>query len=136
MACDVQSLRDDASCLACAVSSHDLLAMAVVIACAINQGTPMACDVETLRSESRCLSCSVSSDRELLAMLVEQLCALSGGGGGGGVVAVSGENFCFTGALGSQVLKIKNTTTGLANRVNTVNPDGTQAISLDDGSAC
>ena len=136
MPCDVQTLRDDAACLACAVSAHDLLAMAVVISCAINEGTPMACDIETLRNESRCLSCSVGNDRELLAMLVEQLCVLSGGGGGGGVVLAEGDNFCFSGVSPNQVLKLKNTTTGLANRLDSSGVDGVQQIDIANGSAC
>jgi len=96
----------------------------------------MSCDVDSLRTESRCLSCSVSSDRELLAMLVEQLCAIANGGGGGGGGSAEGVNYCFSGLSPNQVLKIKNVTTGLANRIDTKNTDPTVALNIDDGSAC
>lgn len=59
-----------------------------------------------------------------------------GGGGGGGAVLASGDNFCFSGVVPNQVLKLKNTTTGLSNRIDTVNTDPTVAINISDGSAC
>jgi len=51
-------------------------------------------------------------------------------------VCTEGANFCFTGACGSQTLKIKNTDTGLANAVHTIGADGLQTIEWDDGTSC
>lgn len=56
--------------------------------------------------------------------------------GGAGAVALEGENFCITGTAPNQVLKIKNVTTGLANRIDTVNADPDVTARFDDGSAC
>lgn len=59
----------------------------------------------------------------------------SGGGGGGGV-GVTGLNYCFSGAILSQTLQIKNQDTGLYNPVHTIGADGLQTVTLDNGAAC
>lgn len=62
--------------------------------------------------------------------------AASVGGGGAGTVATEGENYCFSGPIPNQILKVKNIDTGLANRVDTVGADNDVGWKLGDGSAC
>jgi hypothetical protein len=51
----------------------------------------------------------------------------------GGSVNAEGTNYIFTGSAPNQVLRIKNTDTGLANRIDTVGVDGVQSVSLENG---
>lgn len=66
---------------------------------------------------------------------VQSVCEIVCAGGSGDVASV-GVNYCFTGTAPNQVLKIKNTTTGLANRVDMSGADGVQTMDFADGSAC
>lgn len=98
----------------------------------------MGCSIEELMDESRCLACSVT-EKDLLAMLVGQLCVLNttgGGGGGSGDVAASGTNFCFTGAAPNQVFKLKNLDTAAANRIDAVGAGDERSVAVDVSSSC
>lgn len=79
------------------------------------------------------------------ALILELLSISAGMGGGGGIGGVGGFgggaaggglNFCFTGAVPNQILKLKNLETGLANQIDSTGVDGVQSVVLQDGSAC
>lgn len=61
---------------------------------------------------------------------------IDGGGGGAGSVAAEGSNYCITGTAPNQVLRLKNTDTGLSNAIHADGADGSQGTHLDDGVAC
>ena len=70
------------------------------------------------------------------AILQKILGATIDGGGGGGGVNVTGSNFCFGGTSPNKVLKVKNNDTGLYNQVNALGADGSQTITLSNGTTC
>lgn len=92
------------------------------------------CNVNSLLSG--CFNCLTTYQLQLVQ--AQMLCNIqaAGGGGGAGAVAAEGDNFCFTGTAPSQVLRIKNTDTGLGNRIDTFGADGAVSLSYGDGVAC
>lgn len=92
-------------------------------------------DIQDLLNNSACIANLMPGQIQVLKAQLLWLIYITGGGGPG-AVALEGDNFCFSGAIPNQELKIKNIDTGLANRIDTVNTDPTVAISLSDGSAC
>lgn len=93
-----------------------------------------AADIQDLFSDAPCVTNLAPGQQQQLQTIL--LWLISGGGGGGGTVAGEGDNFCFSGVAPNQVLKIKNITTGLANRIDAVDTDPTVHLDLADGSAC
>jgi hypothetical protein len=94
--------------------------------------------LQAVLNASRCWNQCASYKQLLAAAAYSQFLIQNagGGGGGGGAVAALGENYCFTGVNPTQVLKIGNLDTGLANRIDTVGADPVVDIRVDDGSAC
>lgn len=92
------------------------------------------CNVNSLLSG--CFNCL--SPYQLHLVQAQMLCNIqaAGGGGGGGDVAAEGDNYCITGTAPSQVLRIKNLDTGLANSIHMQGADGDQGLSYGDGVAC
>jgi len=91
MACDPQTLLNDARCFQCYGSGVMFDAMEVVLLCAILDGdTSMACDPQSLLSQANCLLCTIPPGA-FAAVRVSLLCqiAAAGGGGGGGTGGVT-----------------------------------------------
>lgn len=132
---EVQTQLNDAACLSCLTSFQLRQVQAALLWQQLNPGVPMtAADVEATLSDASCLGCRTQFQIELI--IAELLWEINQGGGGSGDVASGGTNYCFSGAAPNQVLKIKNTTTGLANRVDMSGADGAQGLDYSDGSAC
>lgn len=94
------------------------------------------CNLTDILEDGACFSCLTNYQLELVqAQLLCDILA-AGGGGGGGSVAAEGTNYCITGTAPNQVLRIKNTDTGLANAIHADGVDGAQGTHLDDGVAC
>ena len=95
MACDPQTLVNNARCFQCYGQGEMFDAMEVVLLCAIIDGdTSMACDPQTLLDQASCLLCTIPPGM-FPAIRVSLLCQIAasgggGGGGGGGVTCGSG----------------------------------------------
>jgi hypothetical protein len=61
MACDPQSLLNQANCLLCKLPSDDEVydAVELVLLCAIRDATPISCDPDNLLSQARCILCTI-----------------------------------------------------------------------------
>lgn len=77
-----------------------------------------------------------SDTRWVILQKILQSSIDGGGGGGAGTVAAEGTNYCITGTAPNQVLRIKNTDTGLSNALHMLGADGDQGLGFDDGVAC
>lgn len=96
-----------------------------------------SCNVNSLLADAACFNCLTPYQLGLVqAQLLCNIEAAGGGGGGGGAVAAEGANYCITGTAPTQVFKLKNLDTGLANRIDAVGADGVQTTQVDVGSAC
>lgn len=88
MACDPQTLINDARCFECFGMGRMFDAMEVVLLCAIVDGESMACDPQTLLSQANCLLCTIP-DGMWEPIKVSLLCQIAtGGGGGSGAIQV------------------------------------------------
>ena len=94
------------------------------------------CDITSILEDGACFACL--TDYQLELVQAQLLCDIlaAGGGGGSGSVAAEGDNYCFTGFSGTQVLKLKNIDTSAANRIDAVGADPIQTIEVQPESAC
>lgn len=94
MACDSQTLMQDAGCLRCSIPPGLIGYVSLALMCAIRDGDTMACDAQTLLEQARCLQCEIPQGMLGFAQLAV-LCDIAssggaGGGGGGQVMEFSG----------------------------------------------
>ncbi len=93
MACDPQTLINDARCFECYGMGRMFDAMEVVLLCGIVDGnTSMACDPQTLLSQANCLLCKIPDGmwEPIKVSLLCQIAAAGGGGSGSGVQCTIG----------------------------------------------
>lgn len=93
MACDPQTIIDDATCVECFVPPGMQAAALLVMLCAIRDGdTAMSCDPQAIIDEAECLQCMIPPGM-MGAALLSVACAIAqagGGGGGGGCANLDG----------------------------------------------
>jgi hypothetical protein len=134
-ATEIQTQFTDAPCVTRLTGGQLEQLMVVLLWKILSGDVPMTSgDIQDLLNASPCVNNLMPGQKQQL--IVELLWEISVGVGGGGDVQASGVNFCFSGLAPNQVLKIKNLTTGLANRLDTSNTDPTVTLDIDDGSAC
>jgi hypothetical protein len=91
MACDPNTLLEQARCYECALSGTLIDAVEIVLLCAIRDGDTMACDPQSLLAEASCILCAIPPGA-MGAVKLSLLCQILAGGGSGGTAQV------FTGA--------------------------------------
>jgi hypothetical protein len=134
---NIQSQFTDAPCVTQLTAGQLAQLMVILLWKILNGNTPMTgADIQDLINSSPCVAQLMPGQKQQVMIELLWLIYITGGGGGGSPIALEGDNFCFSGAVPNQVLKIKNITTGLANRIDTKNTDPTVTLNIDDGSAC
>jgi len=77
MACDPNTLLDQAKCFQCNLSGDMFMALEIVLLCKIRDGTTSNCDPATLIAEASCIRCSLPLG-SMSAVKVALLCQIAG----------------------------------------------------------
>lgn len=84
MACDVDAIIEDSTCVECFIPTGLQPAVLLALLCAIRDGdTDMSCDPQALIDEATCLQCKIP-DGMMFPALISVACAIAQGGTGGG----------------------------------------------------
>ncbi len=78
MACDPQSLMNQAACLLCTIPHDDEVydAVELVLLCAIRDGQSISCDPNILLGQAKCLLCTIPPGA-LKAAKISVLCQIT-----------------------------------------------------------
>jgi len=94
-------------------------------------------DIQDLLNDSACIANLTAGQIQWIqTQLLWNIFITGGGGGGGGVIALEGDNFCYSGVVPNQVFKLKNLDTGAANRLDARNADPEQIVEIQPQSSC
>jgi len=77
MACDPNTLLDQAKCFNCNLSGDMFMAIEIVLLCKIRDGETSSCDPATLIAEATCIRCNIPPGA-LSAVKVALLCQIAG----------------------------------------------------------